>query len=175
MVDIFRKIYKNNKSKVLLLSIMTVITSILGIGLPYLNGKFIDTLINLKEINQIIKLISLIIILGGLNIVFNYIYQIVSSKLIIKSIYDLRIDILKHLRKIPILQYKEFDPVYMNERTRKDVSDVVNIIVNNYMNMFIKLIIFITCLFVVGYLNITTLLCIVLIVPIYIYMLEQIL
>ena len=51
MVDIFRKIYKNNKSKVLLLSIMTVITSILGIGLPYLNGKFIDTLINLKEIN----------------------------------------------------------------------------------------------------------------------------
>jgi ABC transporter related len=168
MVDIFRKIYKNNKSKVLLLSIMTVITSILGIGLPYLNGKFIDTLINLKEINQIIKLISLIIILGGLNIVFNYIYQIVSSKLIIKSIYDLRIDILKHLRKIPILQYKEFDPVYMNERTRKDVSDVVNIIVNNYMNMFIKLIIFITCLFVVGYLNITTLLCIALIVPIYI-------
>ena len=113
MVDIFRKIYKNNKSKVLLLSIMTVIISILGIGLPYLNGKFIDTLINLKEINQIIKLISLIIILGGLNIVFNYIYQIVSSKLIIKSIYDLRIDILKHLRKIPILQYKEFDPVYM--------------------------------------------------------------
>jgi len=64
MTDIFKRIYRNNRGKVLLLSIMTVITSILGIGLPYLNGKFIDGLINLKEVNQIIKLISLIIILG---------------------------------------------------------------------------------------------------------------
>ena len=56
MTDIFKRIYRNNRGKVLLLSIMTVITSILGIGLPYLNGKFIDGLINLKEVNQIIKL-----------------------------------------------------------------------------------------------------------------------
>ena len=149
MTDIFKRIYRNNRGKVLLLSIMTVITSILGIGLPYLNGKFIDGLINLKEVKQIIKLISLIIILGGINIIFNYIYQVVSSKLIIKSIYDFRVDILKHLRKIPILQYKEFDPVYMNERTRKDISEVVNIVVNNYMNIFVKSIVFITCLIVV--------------------------
>ena len=62
---------------------------------------------------------------------------------------DFRVDILKHLRKIPILQYKEFDPVYMNERTRKDISEVVNIVVNNYMNIFVKSIVFITCLIVV--------------------------
>lgn len=168
MKKIFWEIYRKDKGKVILIAIMTVFTSALGIVLPYLNGKFIDNLINLKDVNQVLKIVAVIIILGAVNIAFNYVYQVISSKLIIKSIYDFRIEILEHLRKIPILKYKEFDPVYMNERTRKDISEIVNLVVNNYVNVLLKVIIFIACLFVIGYLNISTLVCILMIIPIYV-------
>ena len=149
MKKIFWEIYRKDKGKVILIAIMTVFTSALGIVLPYLNGKFIDNLINLKDVNQVLKIVAVIIILGAVNIAFNYVYQVISSKLIIKSIYDFRIEMLEHLRKIPILKYKEFDPVYMNERTRKDISEIVNLVVNNYVNVLLKVIIFIACLFVI--------------------------
>lgn len=168
MKKIFWEIYRKDKGKVILIAIMTVFTSALGIVLPYLNGKFIDNLINLKDVNQVLKIVAVIIILGAVNIAFNYVYQVISSKLIIKSIYDFRIEMLEHLRKIPILKYKEFDPVYMNERTRKDISEIVNLVVNNYVNVLLKVIIFIACLFVIGYLNISTLVCILMIIPIYV-------
>lgn len=168
MKKIFWEIYRKDKGKVILIAIMTVSTSALGIVLPYLNGKFIDNLINLKDVNQVLKIVAVIIILGAVNIAFNYVYQVISSKLIIKSIYDFRVEMLEHLRKIPILKYKEFDPVYMNERTRKDISEIVNLVVNNYVNVLLKVIIFIACLFVIGYLNISTLVCILMIIPIYV-------
>ncbi|HEP5353016.1 TPA: ABC transporter ATP-binding protein [Streptococcus pyogenes] len=168
MRDIFKKIYIKDRCKIILLAIMTVSTSTLGILLPYLNGKFIDNLINIKNVNHILKIVALIIILGVINIVLNYIYQIVSSKLIIKSIYDFRVEMLKHLRKIPVLKYKEFDPVYINERTRKDISEVVNFVVNNYVYIVLKIMIFIACLVVIGHLNISTLICVVMIIPVYV-------
>lgn len=168
MRDIFKKIYIKDRCKIILLAIMTVSTSTLGILLPYLNGKFIDNLINIKNVNHILKIVALIIILGVINIVLNYIYQIVSSKLIIKSIYDFRVEMLKHLRKIPVLKYKEFDPVYINERTRKDISEVVNFVVNNFVYIVLKIMIFIACLVVIGHLNISTLICVVMIIPVYV-------
>ena len=168
MRDIFRKIYIKDRGKIILLAFMTVSTSTLGIVLPYLNGKFIDNLINIKNVNQILKIVALIIILGAINILLNYIYQVVSSKLIIKSIYDFRIEMLKHLRKIPVLKYKEFDPVYINERTRKDISEVVNLVVNNFVHIVLKIMIFIACLVVIGYLNISTLICVIMIIPVYV-------
>ncbi len=169
MKKIFIKIYYKNKFEVFFLSLLVFFSSVLAIIIPYLNGKFIDNLVRLKNVNQILRIVLYIIVLGVLKIIFTYLYQTISSKLIVKSIYDFRIELLNHFRRIPILKYKKFDSVYLNERTRKDISEVINAIVNNYTNVFLKAVTFLVCIIIVGYLNVYALLCIVIITPIYIF------
>lgn len=71
-------IFKNVKyirNFLIVLGILSVIATITGIIIPYFNGVFVDVLIYTQDFNSIIKLTMLIITIGVVDVVFNYIYR----------------------------------------------------------------------------------------------------
>lgn len=115
MLKILFNIIKNNKGAVIALALLTFVSAATSLITPYLSGTFIDILSGQEGTLSVEKCISGIIISGGVGIAVGYFYQLISSKLIVKSIFDYRQELLTHLRRIPFLEYKKFESAYLNE------------------------------------------------------------
>lgn len=167
MLKILANIFNKNRITIIVLALLTIISSLVSIISPYLSGELFDALSSQGDILLIRKYLIFIIMAGSLNIAIGYCYQLLSSKLIIKNIFDYRQELLHHLRKIPFLDYKKFEPTYLNERTRKDISEIVNFIVVNHINFFIKGMMLIVYIVSIAYLDRSLLICIIVIAPMY--------
>lgn len=168
MLKILFNIIKKNKGAVIALALLTFVSAATSLITPYLSGTFIDILSGQEGTLSVEKCISGIIISGGVGIAVGYFYQLISSKLIVKSIFDYRQELLTHLRRIPFLEYKKFESAYLNERTRKDIGEIVNFVVSNHINFFLKGLMFVLYTVAIAYLNITLFICILVISPIYV-------
>lgn len=60
---------------------LSISSSILGMILPYINGTFVDVLLNAKGMSNIYKWVILLLLIGIFNIVVAYIYNITSKNL----------------------------------------------------------------------------------------------
>ena len=103
MLKILFNIIKKNKGAVIALALLTFVSAATSLITPYLSGTFIDILSGQEGTLSVEKCISGIIISGGVGIAVGYFYQLISSKLIVKSIFDYRQELLTHLRRIPFL------------------------------------------------------------------------
>lgn len=121
-----------NKGKFAILTIFSLLITVIGIILPYLNGKFIDYLTAGIEYKIIFRMSMLILVLGLINVVLYYVKQILVAKIKLESSYSMKIEIIEHLRNIPILLYKKYDPSYLNQRTEQDISEIISFITTNY-------------------------------------------
>lgn len=140
MKGIFTSIVRRNRKKIVFMTLISLFITIIGVLLPYLNGRFIDYLTIGVEYRVILKMCVLILGLGLLNVIFYYINQILNAKIRLKASFDLKLKIIEHLRKIPIIQYKKYDPSYLNHRTEQDINDIVTFIITNYATFFINII-----------------------------------
>lgn len=122
------------------MTLISLFITIIGVVLPYLNGRFIDYLTIGVEYRIILKMCVLILGLGLLNVIFYYINQILNAKIRLRASFDLKLKIIEHLRKISIIQYKKYDPSYLNHRTEQDINDIVTFIITNYATFFINIV-----------------------------------
>lgn len=140
MKGIFTSIVRKNRKKIVFMTLISLFITIIGVVLPYLNGRFIDYLTIGVEYRIILKMCVLILGLGLLNVIFYYINQILNAKIRLRASFDLKLKIIEHLRKISIIQYKKYDPSYLNHRTEQDINDIVTFIITNYATFFINIV-----------------------------------
>lgn len=132
MKKIFMSIFGKSKKKFIILTVISLLLAAIGIVLPYLNGEFIDYLATGVGYSFILRMCIFILLLGLINVTLYYVKQILNAKIKLESSYLLKLEILKHLRDIPILSYKKFTPSYLNQRTEQDIGDIVSFIISNY-------------------------------------------
>ena len=130
MKKIFIRIFYKSKNKFIILTTISLLIAVTGIVLPYLNGEFIVCLAAGVEYNFILRMCIFILLLGLTNVILYYVKQILNAKIKLESCYLLKLEIIKHLRDIPILSYKKFTPSYLNQRTEQDIGDIVSFVIS---------------------------------------------
>ncbi|AEY67196.1 ABC transporter ATP-binding protein [Clostridium sp. BNL1100] len=149
MKRIFFEILNGNKKKFILLTLINIVATIISVLLPYLNGKFIDVLSARVGYNVILQMCLFILVIGLVNVLLFYVKQILDVNVRLKSSYSIKIEVVEHIRKIPILIYKKFNPSYLNHRTEQDINDIVTFIISNYATVVINFIQVIVLLFII--------------------------
>ncbi|MBD7916419.1 hypothetical protein H9660_14845, partial [Clostridium sp. Sa3CUN1] len=64
MYKLIKELVKKNKISILIIFLLQFISSIISMFTPYLNGSFIDSLISVSVINQLVNFILFIVLLS---------------------------------------------------------------------------------------------------------------
>jgi ATP-binding cassette subfamily C protein len=122
---------------------------------PYFNGMFIDLLISVQDISEIYGFIMLLIFISLLGIAINFIYRLLLLKIKTHISFELNINVLKHLEKVPIEIFEKFNPTYLCQRVKGDSESIVSFwlsyVFTTFMNTF-AIVIMLILLFKINFL-----------------------
>ena len=131
MFKIFCDVFKKFRVIFIVIFILTVITHVSVICIPHYNGKFLNALID-RDVYRIKVNASLVVAFTIINLLSGLFETLFASKLQEKAKFYYKSNCLKHLRNIPLLKYKKFNPVYLNQRLEQDVTTVMKVIIENF-------------------------------------------
>ncbi|MEW8955521.1 ATP-binding cassette domain-containing protein [Clostridium sp.] len=124
-------IYLTSKYKLFLFVLLSLISVVYSMIMPYLNGKFLDYIIIDKNINFVLKFALLIAGFSIGTVVLNYILKILQICIQTDIAFNFNHDMIQHMQRIPLLKLEQFDSVYLNQRINSDVNEISNFILNN--------------------------------------------
>lgn len=160
-------IFKEHSKELLFLAIITVASSLLNILVTYIGGKYIDIVVKANTFNLIYAICSFFLVLSLGNLFLTYLISYIIEPLIEKIVFDIKKYILKHLKKISLLDYNKFNVSYLAKRIDEDSRQIAGFFVNNYITLFIKISEVIIILAVVFKINATVALLMLLLTPVY--------
>lgn len=110
----------------LLVTILVIqfISVILSTLLPYMNGMFVDMLIDIKNVEEVIKYAITIAGVGIISLFLSYIYNLKIMKVKNNISFEINSRGILHLQKIPL--EIEYEPTYMTQRLNSDSRIVVD-------------------------------------------------
>lgn len=162
------KYIKYHISKALILTIIILFSSIVGILIPYLNGTFIDMLVDDPDMQKIIYLTVIICVFSIFNVSFSYFTNLILTKLNKKIEYEIVTDMIKHMQKIPYDVYiKKFNHSQLIQRITSDVQTIVSFFLSNIFQLFFNALIFIFLSVVLFSISKFVFLIVLLFIPIY--------
>lgn len=106
--------------------------------LPYINGTFVDVLINAKDMSNIYRWVILLLLIGIFNIVVTYIYSITSKRFINLLSYELNIKTINHIWNLEYKQVCKFDLSYLMQRIYTDSGVIISFFINNFVALIIN-------------------------------------
>ena len=127
---IFEYIEKHIRKFVLFLGLSIIVLSI-GLIAPYLESKAIDKLVYEPSKNFLFSIVFVIILLNILSTVLSYIQNLVSVQLKNKISFEILNDILRHLKKVEILNLSNYDSAYLSSRISSDSDTVISFLLSN--------------------------------------------
>lgn len=160
-------IFKEHSKELLFLAIITVASSVLNILVTYIGGKYIDIVVKANTFNLIYAICSFFLILSLGNLFLTYLISYIIEPLIEKIVFDIKKHVLRHLKKISLLDYNKFNVSYLAKRIDEDSRQIAGFFVNNYITLFIKIIEVIIILVVVFKINAIVALLMLLLSPVY--------
>ena len=125
----------------LLVTILVIqfISVILSTLLPYMNGMFVDMLIDIKNVEEVIKYAITIAGVGIISLFLSYIYNLKIMKVKNNISFEINSRGILHLQKIPL--EIEYEPTYMTQRLNSDSRIVVDFffdkIITATINLFV--------------------------------------
>lgn len=129
-----KKYYK----KLILLSIVVLISSIINIMLTFLSGAYLDVLVENATLQKLYLLCLLFLGASCVNLVLQYLISYIMTPTTEKLIFDIKVYLLKHLRSIPVLKYKEYNVAYLSKRIEDDSRIISQFFIDNYISLIIK-------------------------------------
>lgn len=127
---IFEYIEKHIRKFLLFLGLSIIVLSI-GLIAPYLESKAIDKLVYEPSKNFLFSIVFVIILLNILSTVLSYIQNLVSVQLKNKISFEILNDILRHLKKVEILNLSNYDSAYLSSRISSDSDTVISFLLSN--------------------------------------------
>lgn len=125
MVRFSLKYIMHHKHKFTAYIFISIITGIIGITVPIIGAKIIDSLVEGRDITQFLQYILVLIIISLANIVLGYISSITYLKLQAVSAFTLNADIIEHVKKLPLSFLQNNDVAYLNQRINNDSNNVI--------------------------------------------------
>lgn len=127
---------------------------ILNLLFPFLNGKFLDVLINADTLNNILDFIYVLSFIGIMDIFFSYTYKLLSLKIKSDISFLVNLSLIEHINKIFIEKFESFNPTYLNERIKEDSDAVVSFWIENSCYFIFNILSFIFITFILAKVNI---------------------
>lgn len=173
MYKLFRKVIQKKAMIVIIILLLQTITTIISLIAPYINGKFVDILINSKKYNDIVIFTQIVFGINILGIMVGYIYKILQLKTKGTVSFDFNVKVIKHMQKIPIEKFEKFPATYLNQRIKGDCETIINFWFNNILSIIINILAIIIMSTLLFNANVSLFLIVLAFIPIYcaIYML----
>lgn len=169
MKNILVKILKLYKSRFLFFSFCVALTNLLMLLVPYYNEKFIDSLILLKNIDDVKKYAGLVIIFSVINTVSEVLSGYIKVILVEKLKFNIKFGLINKLRSVSYLKFKEFNPSYLYQRIEQDSATTVGFVVENVVPVFIYGIKLIGVFYILLTINVYIAGLVVILIPIYLF------
>lgn len=134
---------------------------------PYILGKYIDKLVDIEVINTIFMFTCTLFIINFSKNIIGYLSDLISTRLINEIAFDVKLDIFKHLKKVPINYFKDKESVYLSERINKDADEVVTFYFRNLFKLILEFFTVILGFFYLYFLNHLISYILIIIFPIY--------
>ena len=126
------------KIQLVIFLIFSIISWIISIGLPYITGNYIDSLMNFQKRQTIIDFTIKILLIGIINIISSFIVSYSYVKVQTKSAIELNFKSLEHISKMPILYFKNLDSAYLNQRINSDSNTLISFVLSNFLDILIR-------------------------------------
>lgn len=137
---ISKKYIKKNKIKLIIFLILSTLSGILSLVLPYYSGKFIDKLINKPSVDFIIKYSLFFCAFVIANIIVGYFVNRIYINIQTIMSYNLNKDVLRHLNKVDILEIQSYDSTYLTQRINNDCNSIMIFSISILQDFVINLI-----------------------------------
>lgn len=126
------------KIQLFIFLIFSIISWIISIGLPYITGNYIDSLMNFQNRQTIIDFTIKILLMGIINIISSFVVSYSYVKVQTKSAIELNFKALEHISKMPILYFKNLDSAYLNQRINSDSNTLISFVLSNFLDILIR-------------------------------------
>lgn len=123
----------------LLFIIFSLVLWMISMVVPYISGKLIDGLTTVTGRENIYNLIKALILLGLFEIVITYFQNILITELKTKIGFDLNFSVLEYIKKLPLEYFNKYNSTYLNQRINNDSLNITNFILDNSVNIAIKI------------------------------------
>ena len=105
MTKFLKKFLSKKKLQLSILFFIQGIYIILNLLFPFLNGKFLDVLINASSIKEILSFVYILSFIGIMDIIFSYTYKMLSLKTKSDISFLVNLSIIEHVNKIFIEKF----------------------------------------------------------------------
>ena len=126
------------KIQLFIFLIFSIISWIISIGLPYITGNYIDSLMNFQNRQTIIDFTIKILLIGIISIISSFVVSYSHVKVQTKSAIELNFKALEHISKMPILYFKNLDSTYLNQRINSDSNTLISFVLSNFLDILIR-------------------------------------
>lgn len=166
------KYIKQKKLTFIFLGIVTIISAILSVVFPTLNGKFVDAIVVDYSMDSVFYYVYIIGGTGVVLAVFTYVNKLVLKKAINSMQFSMSSDLITHIQKIKMEYYSgNFNPAEILQRITTDTAVITEYWINNlftiFSNAFICIVLIMILLQINMYIFILALLFIVLYLIVY--------
>lgn len=162
-------VFDKYKSILIGLALLAIVSSLLSIVSTYYGGMFIDTVIYAESFEDILWICLVLLGLSFIGLVLRLLISYIMKPTTEKLVYELKQYILSHLKKIPFMKYKEFEPSYLSKRIDEDSRQVTQFFADNYATVAIKGIELVVVSFLVLSINLYIGLLMAILCPIYFF------
>ena len=139
MYKLLKDSLKIRRYLLVIILVIQFISVILSTLLPYMNGMFVDMLIDIKNVEEVIKYAITIAGVGIISLFLSYIYNLKIMKVKNNISFEINSRGILHLQKIPL--EIEYEPTYMTQRLITDSRIVVDFffdkIITATINLFV--------------------------------------
>lgn len=135
------------KKYLILYFITNTIAGIIAIFMPNMFGQYIDCLLKINTINVVYTFTVKLLTLSCISVISSYYLGILATKYQTKAATDLNFDLLEHIKKLPLSYLNSIDTTYINERINSDANIIISFVLNNFVNIFVKILIMFASLY----------------------------
>lgn len=151
-----------NKKDIITISILTLVSSILSVIIPYIIG------ITINNIGKDIKVLLIILVTF---FIINYIISLITNNVIIKTcentIYDIRKNIIEKLEQLPLSFFDKIDKGNIMSTVSNDLDKISDSLSEVIITTISGIITFIGSIVIMFYMNIMLSIIIILTVPLF--------
>ena len=140
----YLEIYKIKFLFVLFCSVLTATADLL---MPYLTAKFIDEILESRDLHRFYCFILVLIAINVLSVITNWVYVILSTKIQANVINELIEDLIRRVQKIQNEFLFNTDMIYLSKRIEKDATDLISIILGSLIDVSIQVILLLMSVF----------------------------
>lgn len=145
MSSIYRLVLKNFflTKNAWILTIFSLFGFLITLVSPYLNGLFIDFLVNNNDYSKVINLALLIATAGIIGALLNYFIKILSVKTIQQSSFKTLSDTILGFEHSSLEKIEAMDPMYATQRIITDSNTITTFVIGNYLSIWLNAILII--------------------------------